>query len=156
MIDLEDRVHVPAVGLVVAAVVALAFVTGSFDALMANHFSSWHRLTLRPTGDLSRTIEGLMPAARWFAMAGAAVFGTTTVLRSAAQGLRVGLTRLAIVAFLPIIIEVLDFGTQDGTVPHLEKLPVHSILLLAMVTFLPAVLAARDWHLLRTRLRGAD
>ncbi len=156
MIDAEDRVHVPVVGLVVAATVALAFVAGSIDALMANHFNSWHQLTLRPTGDLARTIEGLMPGARWFAMAGAAAFGATTVRRSAAQGLRVGLVRLAVVAFLPIMIEMLDFGTQDGTVPHLEKLPVHSMILLASVAFLPAVLAAWDWHLLRTRLRGAD
>ncbi len=156
MIDGEDRVHVPIVGLVVAAVVALAFATGSFDALMANHFTSWHRLTLRPTGDLARMIEGTMPGARLLTMAGAAAFGATTVRRSAAEGLRVGLVRLAIVAFFPIIIEALDFGTQDGTVPHLEKLPVHSMLLLGIVTLLPAALAAWDWHLLRTRLRRAD
>lgn len=156
MIDPEDRVHVPAIGLIVAAIVALAFVVGAFDALLANHFTSWHLLTLRPSTEPARTIDALTPAVRWLAMAGAGVFGATTVRRSAAQGLRVGLVRLVVVGFAPIIIEVLDFGTQDGTVPDLESLPIHSMALLAIVVFLPSALAARDWHLLRTRLRAAE
>ncbi len=154
MIDPEDRVHVPVVGLVVAALVTLAFVVGAFDALMSNHFTSWNHLTLRPTNDLARTLEGLMPTARWVSMLGAAAFGATTLQRSAAQGLRIGLTRLALVAFSPIVIEVLDAGTQDGQVPDLEKLPAHSVVLVVVITFLPALAAARDAYLLRTRLRG--
>ena len=85
MIDPEDRVHVPTLGLVVAAIVALAFVVGAFDALLANHFTSWHLLTLRPSTEPARTIDALTPAVRWLAMAGAGVFGATTVRRSAAE-----------------------------------------------------------------------
>lgn len=150
LIDPEDRLRVPALGFVVAGLLTLAFVVGAFDALIANHFASWHRLTLRPSNQLPRWIESAMPAARLVTMIGAAGFGYTSLRRSVAEGHRIALTRLAAVTFSPIVVELADAGTQDGSVPDLELLPIHSIVLLALVSLGPVVLAASDWRQIRT------
>jgi hypothetical protein len=150
LIDPEDRLRIPLIGFVVAALLTLAFVVGAFDALITNHFSSWHRLTLRPSDQLARSIENTMPVARVTTMIGAAGFGYTTVRRSNAEGLRIGLLRLGAVAFLPIVVELADVGTQDGSVPDLDLLPIHSLALLGLISVAPAALAASDWRQIRS------
>ncbi len=145
----DNRVSIPVLGFVVIALVSLAFVVGAFDALFTNHFSSWNRLTLRPTNDLARTIEGLVPAGRFVAMIGAAAFGYTSLRRAANEGYKRGVIRLGVVAFSPIIVELADFGTQDGQVPDLDKLPVHSMVLLVALTIGPAIIALWDARLIQ-------
>lgn len=150
LIDPEDRIHVPAIGFAVAALLTLAFIVGAFDALLANHFASWHRLTLQPSGRLARSIENTMPIARIVTMIGSAGLGYTTLRRTVAEGPRIGAWRLTAVVFSPIVVELADLGTQDGSVPDLELLPVHSMLLLAAISVAPAALAAADWRQIRS------
>lgn len=150
LIDPEDRLQIPVIGFIVAALVTLAFVVGAFDALMSNHFTSWHRLTLQPSGQAPRWIESTMPTARIVTMIGAAAFGYTSLRRTIAEGPRIGVTRMLAVVFCPIIVELTDVGTQDGSVPDLELMPVHSMVLLAIITLAPPALAVTDWIRMRS------
>lgn len=145
----DERLRVPPLAYLAAAFVSLAFVVGAFDALITNHFSSWSRLTLEPSEDLPKAIEQLVPAARFVAMAGAAVFGYSTLRRASEEGYRPGLIRLGVVTFSPIFVELSNIGTQDGQVPDLDKLPIHSVLLLMMLVLAPAVVAAWDARVIR-------
>lgn len=140
----DDRLKIPILGFVASAVVAIAFATGALDALISNHFKSWNSLTLRPEGGLARAIEGLLPTMRVIAMVGAAAFGYTSLRRLTQDNFKPGIIRLCIVAFSPIVVEILDFGTQDGQVPDLDKLPIHSMVLLALVVIGPALVALWD------------
>lgn len=140
----DDRIKVPTLGFLAIALVSLAFVVGAFDALLTNHFSSWNRLTIQPEDELARTLESLMPIARFVSMAGAATFGYTTLRRVSYEGLKRGAIRLGVIAFSPIIVELADFETQDGQVPDLDKLPIHSMILLAILIFGPALAALWD------------
>lgn len=149
LIDPEDRIRIPVVGFAVAALLTLAFVVGAFDALLSNHFTSWHRLTLRPSDQLARSIESTMPVARIVTMIGAAGFGYTTLRRTIAEGPRIGLWRMTAIVFSPIVVELADIGTQDGSVPDLDLLPIHSLVLLAAISVAPAALAAADWRQIR-------
>lgn len=151
----DHRVKIPLLGFIAGAFISLAFVTGALDALLSNHFNSWHRLTLRPENNLARTIEGLMPVLRVVAMAGAAGFGYTSLRRIEPDSYKPTLIRLGLVAFSPIIVEVLDFGTQDGTVPDLDKLPVHSMVLLVLLVVGPATVALWDAVGIRRDLRSS-
>jgi len=109
----HDRVNIPLLGFVAGALVSLAFVTGAFDALFSNHFYSWRQLTLRPENGLARAIEGSMPALRVLAMVGAAALGYTTLRRIKPDSFKPTVIRLVVISFSPIIVEILDFGTQD-------------------------------------------
>lgn len=149
MAPVRDRVRIPLLGFVAIALLSLAFVVGAFDALVTNHFSSWSRLTLRPTEDLARAIEGLLPVARSVSMAGAAAFGYTSLRRASVEGFKRGAIRLGVVTFSPIIVELADMGTQDGQVPDLDKLPIHSMLLLATLTLGPGMTALWDARIIR-------
>ena len=141
-------------GLVAAAFIALAFAVGAFDALVANHFTSWNRLSIEPTDGLAKAVEGLLPIARVVTMIGAAIFGYTTVRRINPENYRRAGIRLGLVAFSPIVVEVLDFGTQDGQVPDLDKLPPHSMVLLALITVVPVGVAVWDATVLRREARA--
>ena len=152
----NDRLNIPLLGFVAGALVSLAFVTGALDALLSNHFSSWNRLTLRPEDGLARAIEGAMPAFRVVAMAGAAAFGYTSLRRMTHDSYRPGVLRLGIVAFSPIIVEMADFGTQDGQVRDLDKLPIHSMVLLVLLVIGPAVVSLWDARFIRSQQRPSS
>lgn len=156
MAPVRDRVRIPLLGFFAIALLSLAFVVGAFDALVTNHFSSWNRLTLRPTEDLARAIEGLLPAARTATMVGAAAFGYTSLRRASEEGFRRGAIRLGVVTFSPIIVELADMGTQDGQVPDLDKLPIHSMLLLAALSVGPGLTALWDARIIRSRRLLSD
>lgn len=145
----DDRLKIPLLGFFAGVVVAVAFATGALDALISNHFRSWNSLTLRPEAGLARAIEGGLPAMRVAAMIGAAAFAYTTLRRLTQDKIKPGVIRLGIVAFSPIVVEMLDFGTQDGQVPDLEKLPVHSMVLLALIVVAPALIALWDARAIR-------
>lgn len=146
----DDRLKIPLLGLLAGVAVAVAFMTGALDALISNHFRSWSQLTLRPENDLPRAIEGALPALRVLTMIGAAAFGYTTIRRLTQDKIKPGVIRLCAVAFSPIVVEVLDFGTQDGQVRDLNKLPIHSMVLLALIVAAPALIALWDVRILRS------
>lgn len=146
----DDRLKIPLLGFFAGVVVAVAFATGALDALISNHFRSWHKLTLRPEGGLARAIEGSLPLMRVVAMVGAAAFGYTSLRRLTQDKIKPGVIRLCVVAFSPIVVEMLDFGTQDGQVPDLNKLPIHSMVLLALVVIAPALIALWDVRVIRS------
>ena len=85
VIDPNDRINVPLVAFIVAALTALAFTTGAFDALISNHFRSWTRLTRSPQGSLPRFVEELLPWVRVVTILGGAAFGYTTLRRVVAE-----------------------------------------------------------------------
>lgn len=151
----EDQpIKIPLLGFIAVAFVSLAFAVGAFDALVTNHFTSWKQLTLRPDGGLARAIEGLLPVARAVTMAGAAAFGYTTLRRLTADTYRRAFVRLGLLTFSPIVVELTDFGTQDGQVKDLDKLPVHSMVLMVLLVLGPALVALRDFLTLRGQRRS--
>ncbi len=151
----DDRLNIPLLGFVAGAIVSVAFVTGAFDALLSNHFSSWNRLTLRPEDSLARAIEGALPALRVLAMVGAAALGYTSLRRMTHDSYKPGVIRLGLIAFSPIIVEMADVGTQDGQVRDLGKLPIHSMILLVLLVVGPAIVAAWDARFIRNQQRTA-
>ncbi len=132
-----------------SATLHVIFVMGTISTLWSNHFRSWGALTQRPTDELARSIEDGRPIYFGLVFAGAIALGVTAGLRLSRSEFREVGIRSAIIAFLPVVIELTAFGVQDGSPNDLNKLAPHSLVLLALVALAPFALVINDMRALR-------
>ncbi len=137
-----------------AGVAHVVFVSGVFSTLWSSHFGSLDRLSQRPTGDLARFLEDAWPWVTAAAIGLAFLLGVTAVRRVMRGDWKLVAVRSVIIVFLPVLIELTDAGTQDGSPNDLDLVPSHSLAMLVAITLGPPVLLALDLIALRRPAEG--
>lgn len=148
------RERVPWFWSVAAAALHVIFLTGSVSAVWSSHFGSIDRLSQQPADTLPRLLESGRPVLTGLTMVGAIALGVTTSRRVAIGDWKPVAIRSAVIAFAPVVAELLAVGVQDGSPNDLDLVPPHSLALLATFTFAPLVFVLLDLRATR-RADGA-